>query len=68
MPDLAAILAGRGSASGGFLLVIVDSECSRSAVKLGPDRSVGPVAERDQNGAAASGRSGTNSDAGMALV
>ena len=37
-------------------------------VGLAPDRSDGPMAERDQNGAEASGRSGTNSDAGMALV
>ena len=42
MPDLADILAGRGSAllgAGGFSLVVADPECPRTAIKLGPSLS-----------------------------
>ncbi len=42
MPDLADILAGRGSAllgAGGFSIVVADPECPRTAIKIGPSLS-----------------------------
>ena len=42
MPDLAEILAGRGSAllgAGGFSVVVADPECPRTAIKIGPSLS-----------------------------
>ena len=44
MPDLADILAGRGSAllgAGGFSLVVADPKCRRTAIKIGPSLSEG---------------------------
>ncbi len=42
MPDLADILAGRGSTllgAGGFSIVVADPECPRTAIKIGPSLS-----------------------------
>ena len=39
MPDLADILAGRGSVllgAGGFSIVVADPECRRTAIEIGP--------------------------------